>query len=135
MKEFVYNDDYFLLDPYAVEGEERLRRFIHNFRAQEPYGNMCALEQGAIFVEAQHYLSPEHFSRFCDCVGLPLGSSGFEILRLVGEHLRQSGKGFDDRLWASAMLRLSASDREAIFECMLQMDAFGPHLRTIRQAA
>jgi hypothetical protein len=133
MKDFVYNDDYFLLDPYVVEGEERLRRFIHNFGAEGPYGNIGASERGNIFVEAQHYLSLEHFSRFCDCIGLPLGSSGFEILCLVGEHVRQSGEVY--RLWASAVLRLSASDREAILQYMLQTDTFGPNLRAISQAA
>jgi hypothetical protein len=135
MKDFVYNDDYFLLDPYAVEGEERLRRFLHNFMAQEPYGSSGALEQGSIFIEAQRYLLPEHFRHFCDCVGLSLGSSGFEILRLVGECCRQSGKRFDSHVWAAGILRLHAPDRDAILEHMLERDAFRPYLRAMRRAA
>ena len=135
MDDFVYNDDYCLLDPYVVEGEERLRRFIHNFRAQDSRSYLGARERGAIFADAQRYLLPEHFRSFCDCIGLPVGSSGFEILRIVGEHFRQLGEVFDDRLWAAAVLGLSVSGRNSIFEELIQMDAYRPYLRVTRQAA
>jgi hypothetical protein len=135
MKDFVYNDDYCLLDPYVVEGEERLHRFIHNFRAQEPYGVLGALGQGSIFIEAQHYLSPELFSRFCDCIGMPVGSSGFAILRALADIFRQSGVVFDERLFAAAIIRLSPSGRNFMLERMLEDGHIGPDLRATRRAA
>ena len=52
-----YNTQLFL-DPYAVEGEERAKRFAKNYNAQQRLGIPGVLEGWAIIREAERNLPP-----------------------------------------------------------------------------
>jgi hypothetical protein len=129
MNYFEVNDQRFL-DPYAVDGEERVDRFIHNFKEQELFGASGVLEQSSILSEAQRHLAPQHFKRFCDGVDLPQRSWDFVIMSLIGDRYRQLSEILHERLGATALLHLLGLSHDEAFDglvkqgnLMIYMDA------------
>jgi hypothetical protein len=120
MTDFDYNDSYRLVDPFAVSGDDQLYLLIDYFNAMSD--DTAGLRgQGSILFEAQDCLSPGHFKHFCDYIGMPAGSSGFEILDLVGERFRQEGVPFDAPLWAGALIQISEKQRDDTLKEMLEI--------------
>jgi hypothetical protein len=96
-------------DPYVVEGEERAKRFAHNFNAQQLFGPSGFLEQCAIVREADRSLPPEHLKVFCATIGYRPTSQSYKTLRELGERCSRWRAAFNSASSSVALLQIIAS--------------------------
>lgn len=103
-----YNVDFH--DPYSVDGEERAKRFAHNFNAQQLFGPSGFLKQCAIVREADRSLFPEHLKLFCAKIGFKPSSRTYKTLRELGERYYRWGAAFNASSPSVAILQIIASN-------------------------
>lgn len=115
-----YKPDF--LDPYAVEGAERAKRFAHNFNAEEHNGVSGVLQRWTIIMDAELNLPPQHMKIFCDEIGHEQGSECYEIMRAAAVRYQQ---------WQSIFR--TTSGEMAIFNLMIMpQKKFEVHIEVSR---
>jgi hypothetical protein len=97
------------LDPYAVEGEERAKRFATNFIEHVSSGILGVLAGWAIISEAESNLSPKHLKHFFKNIRLKQGSREYKMQREAGERFRRWRLMFGGHAADVAILYLIAS--------------------------
>lgn len=124
------------LDPSDVVGEERVERYVHNFKAQSNFGTKGTLRQCRYVFEAAACLTEEEFTGFCEQIEIPENSPTFDYMIGVGrqwEELRQSNFWWSD--WLALYVLSPAFEREEL-ERIIRMGRFleGKNSNVIRDA-
>lgn len=111
------------LDPYAVEGDERAKRFAYNYDQQEWFGVPGLLEQCAILREVERTSSTEQHQLFCEEVTEPIGSWGIEVYRELGDRYQRWEAEFGSASFAMAIFWIISSRPEEFERMMLDSQA------------
>jgi hypothetical protein len=118
-----YNTQLFL-DPYAVEGEERAKRFAKNYNAQQRLGIPGVLEGWAIIREAERNLPPEHLKQFFKDIQLKQGSAEHKLQRLAGDRNHRWRAAFDVHAGDIAIMYVTATTADQFEEMIAEGRSF-----------